>query len=537
MLKSLLFEEDWLLPLISNYLEMRCVNVLDVSISNVKERSLWLASLRFLNIQCLHEFEHSHVSLRWLILRGIQTTKIHIKLSGQKTIEDSLDGIDIPLLAYANFSFCSHLTDDSVRSLALGCPHLKTLILRGCRINDAAMEAVANMCHDLTTLRIDGCVELTGACLHFLAHGCPHLQVIDLSSMTEIRPLDLATLAKGCQELHTVSLGSELFNDNQLIAFVKACPDLLSLNLKNCSRITDRGLRVVGSSCLKLQSIDLYFCSKISDKGLESLSNCQNLRKINLKHCRRVTDDGIAALSRGCRNLQMMNLSDMGGFTESSIVSIAAHCHQLQHLELRRYFRRLNGISQCLHLETLDLSGSCVTDGCLEGLSTGCPALRTLDFTDCSGLNDSAVVALSKGSYQLRSLDLSRCGITDASLGVLSAGSCFYTLEELSLNACHHLTDSGLAMMAAGPCRLKRFSLVNNRKITGAGVGSIAGVGSALVSVNLSYCPGVRSDDILHLLSACRNIRALNIKSCRFIHMASAVRAFSVSFPLVVIEH
>jgi F-box and leucine-rich repeat protein 2/20 len=519
MLKSLLFSEDWIITLISNYLDVCSVNMLDTSISNRIERTLWLASLRFLNMESFHEFEHSSLSLRWLILRGVQTTKIQIKPSDQRTIQESFDGIDIPLLVYVDFSLCLHLSDDSISSLALGCPHLKTLILRGCRIKDAAIEAVSKLCRDLTTLNIDGCIELTGACLHYLADGCSHLQDIDLRWMNEMRPLDLAALVRGCQDLHTVSLGSHLVTDNQLTALVTGCPNLLSLVLKVCSELTDDGLSAVGSSCLKLQSIDLYYCSLISDRGLVSLSHCQELRKINLKQCRRVTDYGMAALSSGCRNLQIMNLSDMGGFSASSVSSIAAHCHQLQRLELCRYGHRLDGsMSQCLHLETLVLCGSAVTDGCLEGLSTGCPALTALDISNCYLLTDGAVAALLKGSYQLRSLDLSLCDITDECLGTLSAGFSFCRLEELSLNGCHRLTDRAMEMVAAGPYRLKRFNIVNNSNVTDVGLRSIAEAGSALVSVNPSYCSSISSVGIQHLLSVCTNIRALNISSCRLIH-------------------
>jgi F-box and leucine-rich repeat protein 2/20 len=538
MLKSRLFSEDWIITLVLNYLDVRSVNVLDTSISNRKDRSSWLASVRLLNMESLHEFEHSSLSLRWLILRGIQTTKIQIKTSDQSTIQNSLDGIDIPLLTFVDFSNCLHLSDNSISSLSQGCPHLKTLILRGCRLKDAAIEAVSRFCPDLTTLNIDGCIGLTAACLHYLAHGCSHLQDIDLRWMSNMTPLDLATLAKGCQDLHTVSLGSHLVTDNQLIALVTGCPHLLSLVLKVCSTITDDGLSAVCSSCLKLQSIDLYYCSLISDRGIMSLSNCQELRKINLKQCRRVTDYGMAALSSGCRNLQIMNLSDMGGFSAPSVASIAAHCHQLQHLELCRYFHLLDSsIAQCLHLETLVLCGSAVTDGCLEGLSTGCPALTALNISNCYLLTDGAVAALLKGSYQLRSLDLSLCDITDACLGTLSAGFSFRRLEELSLNGCHRLTDRGMEMMAAGPCRLKRFNLVNNNNVTDEGLRSIAEAGSALVSVNHSFCSNISSGGIQQLLSACNNIRALNISSCSLIHRASSVDAWSVSFPLVKISH
>jgi len=48
---------------------------------------------------------------------------------------------------------------------------------------------------------------------------------------------------------------------------IKKCPNLISLDLGHCDKITNIGLIALGNGCPNLQSLVLKNCYKISDVG------------------------------------------------------------------------------------------------------------------------------------------------------------------------------------------------------------------------------------------------------------------------------
>ena len=48
------------------------------------------------------------------------------------------------------------------------------------------------------------------------------------------------------------------------------CPNLKSLDLNGCKRITDAGLATIGKGCpnLKYLNLNLWYCGQITDAGL-----------------------------------------------------------------------------------------------------------------------------------------------------------------------------------------------------------------------------------------------------------------------------
>jgi len=60
-------------------------------------------------------------------------------------------------------------------------------------------------------------------------------------------------------------------------------PAHLQVNLRNCSRVTDAGIRMLAESCGALQALDLTACHFISDNSLVWLATgCRELRCLNV---------------------------------------------------------------------------------------------------------------------------------------------------------------------------------------------------------------------------------------------------------------
>jgi Leucine-rich repeat (LRR) protein len=94
-------------------------------------------------------------------------------------------------------------------------------------------------------------------------------------------------------------------------------PELHSLNLHGCRKITDVGLhalsnllnlrQIVLSRCgvrtlqplsklSQLMTLNLSGCARVSDASLLNLSNCTQLRAVNVSHCKQVSKHGLASI-------------------------------------------------------------------------------------------------------------------------------------------------------------------------------------------------------------------------------------------------
>lgn len=109
-----------------------------------------------------------------------------------------------------------------VLSLAPKFTKLQILTLRQnkAQLEDDAVVAVANHCHDLRDLDLSKSFKLSDCSLYALAHGCPYLTELNIS-------------------------GCSAFSDTALAYLTRVCMNLKILNLCGCARTaTDRALQV-----------------------------------------------------------------------------------------------------------------------------------------------------------------------------------------------------------------------------------------------------------------------------------------------------
>lgn len=110
-----------------------------------------------------------------------------------------------------------------VQSLAPKFTKIEVLSLRQNRpqLEDGAVEAVANNCHELKDLDLSRSFRLSDRSLYALADGCPHLTRLNIS---------------GCSN----------FSDSALVHLTACCNELKYLNLCGCVRaVSDRALQVI----------------------------------------------------------------------------------------------------------------------------------------------------------------------------------------------------------------------------------------------------------------------------------------------------
>uniref|UniRef100_A0A8R7PVV9 F-box/LRR-repeat protein 15-like leucin rich repeat domain-containing protein n=1 Tax=Triticum urartu TaxID=4572 RepID=A0A8R7PVV9_TRIUA len=213
-----------------------------------------------------------------------------------------------------SFSWCQDHMNELVISLAHKFTKLQVLSLRQIKpqLEDSAVEAVANSCHDLRELDLSRSFRLSDRSLYALAHGCPHLTRLNIS---------------GCSN----------FSDAALIYLTSQCKNLKCLNLCGCVRAaSDRALQAIARNCSQLQSLNLGWCDTVTDGGVTSLaSGCPELRAVDLCGCVLITVASASFTLVHCSlrcNLHTYPRSSQ--VCSSKFVSVVDDVHHVRHCYL-----------------------------------------------------------------------------------------------------------------------------------------------------------------------------------------------------------
>lgn len=205
-------------------------------------------------------------------------------------------------LTHLSLSWCKNNMNNLVLSLAPKLTKLQTLVLRQDKpqLEDNAVEAIANSCHDLQDLDLSKSFKLSDRSLYALAHGCPNLTRLNISGCTS-------------------------FSDHALAYLCGFCWKLKILNLCGCVKAaTDYALQAIGRNCNQLQSLNLGWCEDVGDVGVMNLAyGCPDLRSLDLCGCVCITDDSVIALANGCPHLRSLGLYYCRNITDRAIYSLA----------------------------------------------------------------------------------------------------------------------------------------------------------------------------------------------------------------------
>ncbi|KAG8660563.1 F-box protein SKP2A isoform X2 [Manihot esculenta] len=204
-------------------------------------------------------------------------------------------------LTHLSLSWCKNNMNNLVLSLAPKFTKLETLVLRQDKpqLEDNAIGAIANYCHDLQNLDLSKSFKLSDHSLYALAHGCPKLTKLNISGCTA-------------------------FSDGALEYLTNFCQKLKILNLCGCVKAaTDHALQAIGRNCSQLQSLNLGWCENVGDLGVMSLAyGCPDLRTLDLCGCVCITDDSVIALAYRCLHLRSLGLYYCRNITDRAMYSL-----------------------------------------------------------------------------------------------------------------------------------------------------------------------------------------------------------------------
>ena len=346
-------------------------------------------------------------------------------------------------LQQVNVSKCPNVSHEALVKIARKNPHLSALGMSGTRIGDEAFSLICSAMQDsgcgkaMTSIDISNCRELTDIGVSCMAEVCPSLLKLNMSGLCRVSDVGVRAVCANCWHLQYLNVedifllrddafwfsatydGRRAANENMLVS-------LQTINMTDCSNLTDRGLEGLAERCRKLDVLILRGCDKITDLALHHLADssictsantpmCDTIHTLDLSFCTGITGPGILTLLSSCACLEDLNLSGLASTVNDAFVqSFSKACPTLQRLTLQKCLllsdATLCSLADNLWLEHLDVNGcSKFTDAGVEVLSEACNGLRSVAMKKAKRLTNKSLFAVARNCKGIQKIDMTEC--------------------------------------------------------------------------------------------------------------------------------
>jgi len=298
-----------------------------------------------------------------------------------------------PKVQYVDLKFCGKISDKAIEEAANTLKDLQRLELEGCgrRLSDEGIKHLQK-CSNLTTLNLNGCQKITPAVIESVLKDCKSIHTLAIGSMTTLEDKSLLSILRAGSQIQRLYLNNDSKLTNQAVEYAAKLLNskLVELEIAYCANIDDDAILHLAQNAPNLTSLNLYGCFKITDKALQGLSTLPTgekslLQKLNLSMCRNVTDTGLKHLLEGKKNcsgtLQSLHLYDCTRITNQGIILIGQKCPGLKFLEV-------------FGLDGLDITG-------LETFLSLATSLEKLDCGGCQKITSNLLESLMKRYHHL----------------------------------------------------------------------------------------------------------------------------------------
>lgn len=319
---------------------------------------------------------------------------------------------------------------NSLSSIILKCPNLKSLILQNCIFCKGVLDIFANYCSS-------------------------KLEHLDLShSSCNINEILQIISDKCSQTLRHVMLDDTKINESGLKSLINSCKGLEVLILDNNLEISGHCFDTLGENITYMSIIG---CDYIDDIGVNALmtGNGKNLTHVRL-------GDAIepSMFKKICEGMSGLKILEFKGFRPEPNSSSVAYNHISNLLELQELILTVPRISfdsqliaisrNCNQLKVVKIEGSIVTDIGLKSLATNCPLIEQLSLIPCDSLANNSITDECRHELgalrHLKSLSLCGSSITDIFVEIISLSP---RLTFVELDSCESITDRSLDLFIA----------------------------------------------------------------------------------------
>uniref|UniRef100_A0A667G040 F-box and leucine rich repeat protein 17 n=1 Tax=Lynx canadensis TaxID=61383 RepID=A0A667G040_LYNCA len=294
---------------------------------------------------------------------------------------------------------------------------------------------------------------------------------LDLSSRQQVWNLILEnTLAYSTNIFISLQKSfSFIMSDTGVCVLAFKCPGLLrytSLQVVNSFLTTS--IIAVASHCPLLQKVHVGNQDKLTDEGLKQLgSKCRELKDIHFGQCYKISDEGMIVIAKGCLKLQRIYMQENKLVTDQSVKAFAEHCPELQYVGFMGCSVTSKGVihlTKLRNLSSLDLRHITELDNeTVMEIVKRCKNLSSLNLCLNWIINDRCVEVIAKEGQNLKELYLVSCKITDYAL--IAIGRYSMTIETVDVGWCKEITDQGATLIAQSSKSLRYLGLMRCDKV------------------------------------------------------------------------
>ncbi|CAG8537592.1 9730_t:CDS:2 [Diversispora eburnea] len=227
--------------------------------------------------------------------------------------------------------------------------------------------------------------------LTLIIQHCPNLRSLIIRDSSCLTPMTIRKLITNFKSTHNslqyLNLeNSKNITENLLKSFIQKFPELLAINLNNCSGVSDSSISQISYICHDLNTIELSnSSSRITDVSFYAISKFgkNKLRKLNFSSMPKFTDNSIKSISNHCKNLEVVNFSSCQLITSIGLANLLmANKNTLKEL----WIHNMKGIPwltkdlwelitiKCSKLELLSINFNTITS------SSNCSSSFTVDL-------------------------------------------------------------------------------------------------------------------------------------------------------------
>lgn len=287
------------------------------------------------------------------------------------------------------------------------CPLASTLIINSTDISDEDIDLIGAKLTNLENLSLRRCSRLTNKSIHKITATLNNLSSLDIKKTNLISNETYKEEIDQLKQLpHLTKLRlPKTLHDEALLYIIEQLPDLESLDLSECWRLTDRSFSAI-AKLNKLRVLVLDHCV-ISDSALTKIVEaCRYLQTLKLLECSSLSPNSIKHIARTLPLLRVLAFTlssdcDSRAFfkqVDEAVIEVATRLQNLEELYTSDTVTDASGraIINLRNLSCLEMSSCRITGAFIRELALKCPLLESLDIHGCQLLDDGSIIELAK---------------------------------------------------------------------------------------------------------------------------------------------
>ncbi|HJN37389.1 MAG TPA: hypothetical protein QF353_01275 [Gammaproteobacteria bacterium] len=363
----------------------------------------------------------------------------------------------------------------------------------------------------------------------------------------------ILSVVQHCRYLKYLDLsGNGYLDDNTLQAIAHKAPQLKSLVVKNCHKITDLAfLNQPPNSWPNLQELDLSGCSQLTSKvNLLLIMNCPSLEKLTLadsmqEHWFYWNNEDTNLCWLQINNLRLIDDPSLNDLSVQAILKRCCHIVSLEIINcpnigmdafanlnkdslsnLRTV--KLNDIPQLENKSICDLSEVChnithltitnnnkISDESLAKFAAECLELQSIRLKNCPSIEGGFILSVREFNSKIEELSIESCGLKKPSVNFTEIDAkSFGNLTTLNLAYNPYMAESFIEAILSSCTKLQVFNIKGYQPLMKGIVSELSKQKDNLRTINFEDCYKLDNDDLEGLSENCTQVESITLSNC-----------------------